>query len=236
MRYTYLLIDFFTILVPFIFSFHPKIRFDKFFVPFILSAALAAIPFLIWDAVFTDQGVWWFNDRYLIGSRVWGLPIEEILFFICIPFSCVFTFHCLTRFFNLAWSLRIERLVAVCFAVFLFSVGLIFFDRLYTMVTFVSTALLILFAVFIFKINWFGKAMTVYGVLILPFLIVNGLLTGTGLDEPVVSYNNSENLGIRIMTIPVEDTIYGFELFFLTLLFFFLFTRRQNSDSALLRS
>jgi hypothetical protein len=57
----------------------------------------------------------------------------------------------------------------------------------------------------------------VYALLLVPFLIVNGILTGTGLEEPVVSYNKTENLNIRLFTIPLEDVFYGFELFILNL-------------------
>jgi lycopene cyclase domain-containing protein len=59
-------------------------------------------------------------------------------------------------------------------------------------------------------------------VILIPFLIVNGILTGsiTGIESPVVWYNNSENLGIRIHTIPIEDVAYCFSLLFGNLMIF----------------
>lgn len=104
MQITYLLIDFFTIVICFIFSFHPKIKFYRHFGAFFLSSLLVGSVFVIWDAWFTKLGVWWFNDRYLLGLRFIGLPLEELLFFICIPFSCIFTYYCLTKFFSMDWK------------------------------------------------------------------------------------------------------------------------------------
>jgi lycopene cyclase domain-containing protein len=43
----------------------------------------------------------------------------------------------------------------------------------------------------------------------IPFLIVNGILTGTGLEQPVVWYNPNEMIGLRLLSIPVEDVFYG---------------------------
>jgi lycopene cyclase domain-containing protein len=56
-----------------------------------------------------------------------------------------------------------------------------------------------------------------YGISLVPFLIVNGALTGAFTEKPVVWYNNTENSGVRLGTIPIEDSVYL--LFYLLLIF-----------------
>jgi lycopene cyclase domain-containing protein len=229
MKYLYLLVDFFTIIVPLIFSFHPKINFYKTWKEFFASAIMVAAIFIIWDATFTNLGVWNFNPRYITGIYFLSLPIEEILFFICIPFSCVFTYYCLDKFYKLSWNTKAENVFCIVLSIFLLITGLIFSGKLYTSVTFISTAVFCLLLKFVFKINWFGKAVSVYTLLLIPFMIVNGILTGTGLEEPVVRYNELENLNIRLFTIPVEDIFYGFELILLNLFIYLQLLRRKES-------
>jgi lycopene cyclase domain-containing protein len=72
------------------------------------------------------------------------------------------------------------------------------------------------------------KFFTIYPVLLIPFFVVNGILTGSVIEQPVVWYNNQENLGIRLFTIPVEDIFYGLELMVLTILFYENFKYRMS--------
>src|SRR5690606_24110678 len=202
MKSLYLLVNFFTIIIPFIFSFHPKIKFYKTFKAFFLSAILVGAVFVIWDAIFTSMGVWSFNTKYLLGIYFLNLPLEEILFFICIPFSCVFTYFCLDKFFNLKWNDQIEAVLCVVFSLILLILSVYYHEKLYTNITFLSTALVCLYLKFIAKVDWFGKATFVYTILLIPFFMVNGVLTGSGIEEAVVRYNPDDFIGFRLLTIP----------------------------------
>lgn len=228
MKSLYLLVDFFTVIIPLLYSFHPKIKFYKTWKYFFVASVLVGVIFIIWDSVFTQLGVWNFNPRYVTGIYFFKLPLEEILFFICIPFSCVFTYYCLDKFYNLGWNQETEKVFCIIFSLTLLITGLVFIDRLYTSVTFISTAIVCLVLKFVFKIDWFGKAVSVYVILLIPFLIVNGILTGTGISESVVRYNNSENLNFRILTIPVEDVFYGFEMILLNLFIYLKLSKKSK--------
>ncbi|MBM7419892.1 MULTISPECIES: lycopene cyclase domain-containing protein [Chryseobacterium] len=220
LQYTYLAINFFTIIICFIFSFHPKIKFHRHFKAFLLSSIIVALFFIAWDVWFTANGVWWFNDKYLIGKRLFGLPIEELLFFICIPFSCVFTYFCLDKFFKLNWKLSIEKIFVIISIIACIILAIIFKDKTYSLITFLTTAITLMVLYFVLKVKWIGKASFIYLVLMPGFLAVNGILTGTGLDSPIVNYNPKDFIGFRILTIPIEDTVYGYEMILWNLFFF----------------
>jgi len=220
LQYTYLAINFFTIIICFIFSFHPKIKFHRHFKAFLLSSIIVALFFIAWDVWFTANGVWWFNDKYLIGKRLFGLPMEELLFFICIPFSCVFTYFCLDKFFKLDWKLSIEKIFVIISIIACIILAIIFKDKIYSLITFLTTAITLMVLYFVLKVKWIGKASFIYLVLMPGFLAVNGILTGTGLDSPIVNYNPKDFIGFRILTMPIEDTVYGYEMILWNLFFF----------------
>jgi lycopene cyclase domain-containing protein len=62
------------------------------------TMAAVAIPFWIWDTIATTRGHWWFNNSYVLGLNLLGLPIEEWLFFLVVPFVSIFTWES-TKYF-----------------------------------------------------------------------------------------------------------------------------------------
>lgn len=230
MIYTYLLINFFTIIICFIFSFHHKIKFNLYFKPFIISALIVAIPFILGDAIFTKMGVWWFNYDYVLGLKIYNLPLEEIIFFICIPFACIYTYYCLNKFFNLSWKMKFENAFTLFCIACCIVVGALNTDHVYTWVTFFTCALLLVVLKYIIKVNWIGNLAVVYGILMLPFFMVNGVLTGTGLENPIVNYNPDNFMGLRILTVPLEDAVYGYNMIALNLLLFNYLAKIKQTD------
>ena|SRR5690606_29264779 len=220
MSLTYASVLFFTVIICFIASFDRRLRFNQYFVPFIKAAVLVAIPFIAWDVWFTSKGVWWFNTDYTLGLVIAGLPLEEWLFFIFIPFSCVFTYYCFEKFFKLDWLSGLNNIIVFVSVIGCSVIALLHYDKVYTLVTAVATLATLIYLHFLARADWIGKASLVYTVLMLGFFPVNGVLTGTGLESPIVNYNPGDFLGIRMLTIPVEDAVYGYTQFLLVLYFF----------------
>lgn len=207
MEYTYLLLNLGSLSIPFLFSFHPKLLFYKEWKRFFPALLFVALSFIIWDIYFTSIGVWGFNEKYLIGISIFNLPIEEVLFFICIPYASVFTYHCFKIFFKFNHP-KLNRIITSGLIILLTLVLFYNFGKLYTTVTFTLTILLLLY-ILIQSPEWLTIFYLSFAVILIPFLLVNGALTGMFFETPVVWYNDTENLGLRIISIPIEDSVYA---------------------------
>ncbi len=224
MKYTYLLINIFTISGPLLGSFERKVNFKAKWKYAFAANLLVAIPFLIWDAFFTKHGVWGFNPEYCIGVDLAGMPIEEWLFFITVPFACLLIYETVctlrpTPVVSKA-SLRIGTIAGAVLLLF----AIVFRHQIYTVVGFSLAGLLLLAHGLILKRAYFSNFLIAYLIHLIPFFIVNGILTYL----PVVWYNDAENLGIRMVTIPVEDSIYSLLLLLGNVTAFEAFLRGQQ--------
>jgi lycopene cyclase domain-containing protein len=208
-KYLYLSIDLLAFIIPLLFSFYPKANFSrkwKFVLP---SIFISAVVFILWDILFTQIGVWAFNPDYILGIYLAGLPIEEILFFFCIPYACLFTYFALNHLIEKDHLFLHQELISSLLIILLMIFGLYHIHKLYTGVSFLATGLFLAFGLLKLRMRFMGRFYVAFALLLIPFFIINGILTGSFIDDPVVWYNPAENLGIRLGTIPIEDIAYG---------------------------
>ena len=205
-QYLYSFILFFSVIVPFIFSFHKRVQFNLHFKSFFFGLIGMLLIFIPWDIWFTSLGIWGFNPKYLTGHYFFNLPLEECLFFICIPFCCIFTYHVVwTLSKNKSFKPMKRTCWIISFALLL--AGVLLNDMMYTAYTFIGLSIAMLIAPYYVNMKVFFKT---YLILLFPFLVVNGLLTGSFIEEQIVWYDDNNNISLRILTIPVEDFFYSF--------------------------
>ncbi len=221
-QYTYLIINIITMLFPVIQSFESKIKFYKNWKFVFPAIFITGAFFIIWDVFKTKYGVWSFNSDYLLGINIINLPLEEWLFFITVPFACVFVYEVMNFFIKKDIFGNIANKMSILIGALLLISAILNFDRSYTFVVFSFTGIFLLLHGIFLKYKWLGRFYVAYLVSLLPFLLVNGILTAL----PVVIYNNNENLGIRLYTIPIEDTIYSFLLLLMNITFYELFKKK----------
>ncbi len=228
MNSLYLLINVGVILFPFLFSFEKQIHFIKYIKPIIVSILFTWIVFIPWDSVFTMNGIWGFNSNYLLGVEFFNLPLEEWMFFITVPYSLLFIYEIICRI-DYKLNRIIQRLILHAIVGYHFLLLITSGSNLYTL----STSLVVLIftiSLFFFNKLFVSNFLWSYLIILIPFIIINGILTGYITEEPIVWYDNKENLGIRFLTIPIEDFSYNFLLFGSSVLPYYLMTRNEKRE------
>jgi len=207
-----------SISVPLVLSFDKKLQFYKQWRYTIPSILIVAVFYILADIYLTKLGVWGFDSRYHLNIMLAKLPVEEWLFFLFIPYACIFLHESMVLYFpglklNLTWTRRL-----VVFLLLMAAVVVAFnFDKIYTAYIFSLVILALLFSL-VDKTSLISSYFISFLLILIPFIIVNAILTGSFFQHQVVWYNDHENMGIRILTIPVEDVGYAFSLVLFNLL------------------
>jgi lycopene cyclase domain-containing protein len=206
-HFTYLILLVGSIAVPLFLSFDKKLQYVKNLKYILPAIFITAIVFWVWDIGFTKAGVWSFNREFTLGINLVGMPLEEWLFFIVVPYCCLFIYEVLKFYLSKqeypAFFQALSLFLVVGFALMAY-----FFRQLgYTFVASLFSSLYLGFIVFRGKFKpHMTKFYFAYFVSIVPFMVVNGTLTSL----PVVEYNPAHILNIRVVDIPIEDFSYLF--------------------------
>ena len=211
--------------VPLVLSFDRRVHYVSRWPAVFASAAIVGTAYIGWDILKTAADVWGFNERYAGSLKILGLPLPEILFFAVVPFSCLFIFEVVKAYFK-ERSSKIPRWIWFVLAALLVVLSVIFHRQAYTLTVLLSVALFFILAAALqpdlLNSRQFWLAMLLTYV---PFLIFNGLLTGI----PIVVYNDAENWGIRVYTIPLEDFFYSLSLLGFNILVYLPLRRRLEA-------
>ena len=79
--------------VPFFLSFFPPLRFYEHFRALVYSISLIVLIFVSWDIFAVWRSHWYFDPYSVWDFRFFNLPVEEVFFFVIIPFCCIFTWE-----------------------------------------------------------------------------------------------------------------------------------------------
>ena len=81
--------------VPFVLSFYRPLGFYRHGRALAAAIGLEALIFSLWDIFATWRGHWSFDPASVGTLKIVNLPLEEFLFFLVIPFCCIFTWEAL---------------------------------------------------------------------------------------------------------------------------------------------
>jgi lycopene cyclase domain-containing protein len=207
---TYLLINIFIIAVPLLLTFEKKIKYYQKFPALFISIIIVGGTYIVWDVIATLRGDWSFNPEHITGLKIFHLPLEEILFFVTVPYSGIFLYE--TGKLYLGDKLfKIGKVYIYLMASLLLIISLVFIDQYYTFTVMLFSAIFLIMALLLHsKYAILNSSLYWKWILFMyiPFFLVNYFLTSL----PVVSYSPDAIWGIRITTIPFEDFFYSFSM------------------------
>lgn len=205
---TYLLINIGIIIFPLLYSFEKTISYYKKYHAVLISTIIVGIPFVVWDIIATQRGDWQFNPKYISEIYFIGLPIDELLFFVTVPYSMIFLYE-IAKYYFPNREIKLEKKIIYAITFILLVSGIYNHNQYYTFTVMIFSA----FTFFIIGISRlsFTKESRFWIYIVLaffPFVLTNYFLTSL----PIVQYNPKSFSQIRISTIPIEDFFYSFSL------------------------
>lgn len=133
--------------------------------------------------------------------RLLNIPLEKVLFFITVPYSCLFIYEVVLyatkdRFYKMSTPVLIAAIVLLA------ATSLALRDQGYTSKALASCSFFLTVAYWLDRpLLTSRRYWTWLAICYIPFLLVNSVLTAL----PVVEYNPAAIFGLRVFTIPIEE-------------------------------
>ena len=224
---TYLLFNLAVFIPVLILSFTTDVKPHRHWRAFLGAFLLVCVPFILWDAWAVYAGHWDFNSIYVTSPRFIYLAVEEILFFITVPFAMMYVWgvvrkHIVDREVATWWPLALLSATAGIAAALL----IWYWNNGYTRAAMFATLIAVIIvgcSRLVFTARFWSFQIILLGL----FILANWFLTAL----PIIMYSSDAIIGIRILTIPIEDFFFNFALINLFLVTFNWLDIRTQSIS-----
>jgi len=164
------------------------------------------LPFIVWDIWAVQSGHWGFNPDYTLGTSLFGIAIEELLFFFTVPLVCLVIFLSISK--HVVGKILLSKIFVGAIGLIGLLLATIWLEQGYTrtvgvallmssMVILIESRLLKQRSFWLFQLILFGL-----------FVLANSVLT----TLPIITYSDASMIGFRIGAIPIEDFAYNFAL------------------------
>lgn len=219
-RHLYSIIAVAVLAGPLALSFDDKVHFWTHWPAAGIALLLTGLLYLFWDSLVVRRGDWTFNPKYVGEFRVFHLPLGEILFFLAVPYACLFLFEVVKVYFpGTEWF--VVNSISLYAGALVFVVGAWVFRHLgYTFLALVSVAIFLSTLALTHPTLAGRSEFWIWlGLCFVAFAVVDGVYTAL----PTIWYNPKALTGLRLGPIPLEDFFYNLSYLGLTLCFYLLF-------------
>jgi lycopene cyclase domain-containing protein len=232
-KWLYLALDIGALTGPVLLSFDRRVAFYRnyrYLFPAIVAMMLIFVP---WDMAFVSARIWGFDARYITGIAIGNLPIEEWLFFPVVGYACIFIYECLRYYAPKNPLEHWHRPILLGIALLGLAIALTHPTRLYSSLKVGTASAAILVVLYWLRPRYLGRFLLTYLLSWIPFLLMNGILTGAFIEGQVVWYAPDHILGIRLGTIPIEDSYYNLMMLLMTTVVYELLRDRAGRTAPL---
>ncbi|GGM75250.1 hypothetical protein GCM10007108_11470 [Thermogymnomonas acidicola] len=177
--------------------------------PLIVSIAAVAPVYILWDELAVVFGTWKFDPAHVLGIYFFYIPVEEVAFFLVVPFSTLLIFEALDNYVKGTLPCRGTVAAASISIVLLVILGVLNTSRSYTSVASFFSAGSLALGLIVDRRLLVKKSLWAFLVVsYIPFVFFDHLMV----TAPIFTYGRGAITGIRVAGIPVEEFEYVFSL------------------------
>lgn len=208
----YLLIDLAALIIALFFSFRPRASFRKEWKWLLPSIGVVAIPTLLVNAQLIRIGAWGYNQDHILGQFVYLLPIEEILYYLCVPYLAMLGYYFCRYYFPGTQLKYSGRIIAGVSAALCLIIAAAYLDHLFTLISFLGVSIFLAFC-FLRRPFWLGHLIISFSVFSIAFILYNSTLGELNLIFPIFKYEAAETMDVFVNNMPIECLPYSLLVF-----------------------